>query len=157
MTTKNAPALYPFPLDRLFCFGTLQIPEVLEAVIDRRLHGTCACLPGYTAFQVRRAGYPGLLRSPGGKTPGILYRDLAPMELDMLDRFEGGLYRRQPGVVVMCNGRRVQAWIYMIAAGRTKKLSGKPWRLDRFMQHEYGRFMRRFVMERRALYAPEEG
>ena len=78
------------------------------------------------------------------------------MELNVLDRFEGRLYRRQPQVIVKDSGQRIQAWVYMVAPGRQKRVTAKPWHLDRFLRTEYHRFMRRFVMDRRVLYARED-
>jgi gamma-glutamylcyclotransferase (GGCT)/AIG2-like uncharacterized protein YtfP len=124
----------------------------MEAVIGRRLEGAGACLPGYAAFQVRQAEYPGLVRSPGGCANGRLYQDVTAAELDILDRFEGNLYRRRHQIVIMNNGMRVQAWTYMVAEGREKQVSAKPWSLERFMRTEFHRFMRRFVADRRDQY-----
>ena len=126
----------------------------MEAVIGRRAHGLHACLPGYVARRVRRAEYPGLVRCPTEKACGRLYRDITAGELDVLDRFEGCLYRRRRQPVVLYGGRRVQAWTYMVAKGREKKVSGKPWHLNRFMRTDYARFMQRFVEDRRAQYRP---
>ena len=153
----KAPAAPSESHHRLFCYGTLQIPAVLEAVIGHRLQGIRAALPGYAAFQVRRAEYPGLIRSPGHKTPGRLYRNVTPTELGVLDRFEGRLYRRQHQIVVNDNGRRIQAWVYMVVPGRQKQVTARPWHLERFMRTEYHRFMRRFVRDRRVLYAQDNG
>ena len=141
---------------RLFCYGTLQIPVVLEAVIGRGLQGVDAWLPGYAAFQVRQAEYPGLVRSPGDCAGGRLYLDVTAKELAVLDRFEGRLYRRRHQIVVMNNGMRVQAWAYMVAAGREKQLTATPWSLERFMHTAFHRFMRRFVADRRDQYASNE-
>ena len=156
MTTATTPTANPAPCHGLFCFGTLQIPTVLEAVIGRRLQGARAFLHGYIALQVCGAEYPGLHRAPGQKTPGRLYRDVTPQELDVLDRFEGPLYRRRYQFVSKNNGQRTQAWTYMMAAGRQNQLTKTPWHLDRFMRTEYPRFMRRFVRNRRFLYEPED-
>ena len=142
---------------RLFCYGTLQIPAVLEAVIGRRLMGSRARLCGYTARQVRLAEYPGLVKSPNAITCGRLYRDVSPIELNVLDRFEGRLYRRCQHVVVTDSGRRIRAWVYMVAAGQGKKVTGRPWRLERFLRTEYHHFMQRFVKERHHLYARDDG
>lgn len=140
---------------RLFCYGTLQIPAVLEAVIGHRLRGIRAVLPGYAACQVRRAEYPGLVRSPGNNTSGRLYRHVTLEELTVLDRFEGPLYHRRHHVVIDDSGRRIQAWVYMVAPGRQNQVSARPWQLERFMRTDYKRFMRRFVQDRRILFAPE--
>jgi len=155
MATTTDPTGNPGFDHRLFCYGTLQIPAVLEAVIGHRLRGLRAVLPGYAACQVRRAEYPGLLRSPGNKTIGRLYNNVTPIELKVLDRFEGRLYRRRHQIVFKENGRRIQAWVYMVAPGREKQVTTKPWYLDRFLRTEYHRFMRRFVLDRRLLYTRE--
>jgi hypothetical protein len=78
-----------------------------------------------------------------------------PRELTVLDRFEGRLYRRTGRVVTLPNGRRVRAWVYMLASGRNNMLTRTPWQLRDFRHHRYRRFMERFVRERRALYAPQ--
>lgn len=143
-------------LQRLFCYGTLQLPAVVQAVIGRPLQGLRAALPGYGAFHVLRAEYPGLQRSRGLTTRGVLYRDVTPAELAVLDLFEGALYRRRRQIVRTENGQRVQAWTYMVAAGHHRQLTAVPWRLERFMRSQYPRFMRRFVVDRRAHYAPQQ-
>jgi gamma-glutamylcyclotransferase (GGCT)/AIG2-like uncharacterized protein YtfP len=139
---------------RLFCYGTLQLPAVMEAVIGRRLRGGRAVLAGYGAFQVRCAEYPGLLRLPGQTAWGVLYDDLSLVELGALDRFEGAQYERRAHAVQRIDGRRVQAWVYMIAAGHYGQLTTVPWYLGRFRRSAYQRFMKRFVENRGFLYEP---
>jgi hypothetical protein len=85
-------------------------------------------------------------------TAGRLYQDVTPDEIAVLDRFEGRLYRRRPQVVLLDNGRRTRAWVYMVAAGQRNRVSPTPWRLDRFLRTEYHRFMQRFVEDRRHQY-----
>ena len=138
----------------LFCYGTLQIPAVIQAVIGRRFKGRSAELPGYAAFQVRQAEYPGLCRAPGRSAPGQLYFDLTPGELAILDRFEGRLYRRRWLAVRMRDGRRRGAWVYVVQPARRRHLVRSPWDLREFRQRRYRRFMRRFVQNRRAVFAP---
>jgi gamma-glutamylcyclotransferase (GGCT)/AIG2-like uncharacterized protein YtfP len=140
---------------RLFCYGTLQIPAVLEAVLGHPLQGRPAGLPGYTAFRIRGETYPGLAPRRESTTPGRLYVDVAPSDLLVLDRFEGYLYRRTARVVSLPNGRRVRAWVYLLAAGRENMLVPSPWRLGAFLRTGYQRFMQRFVRDRRALYVSE--
>ena len=111
-------------------------------------------LAGYGAFQVRRAEYPGLLRFPGQTAWGVLYDDLSLAELGILDRFEGGQYERRAHAVQRIDGRRVQAWVYMVAIGHYGQLTAVPWQLERFRRSAYQRFMKRFVQNRRFLYEP---
>jgi gamma-glutamylcyclotransferase (GGCT)/AIG2-like uncharacterized protein YtfP len=152
MAAERLTAMHDKPRHRLFCYGTLQLPTVLEAVIGRRLQGCRAFLVDHGAFRVHQAEYPGLRRSPGRQTWGILYGDVTGGELDVLDRFEGPLYRRQPQVVSKCGGQRVRAWVYKVAPGRNPRVSSTPWHLHRFMRGGYRRFMKRFVIDRRTFY-----
>ena len=153
-TDNQTPAPQTSLRQPLFCYGTLQLPAVLEAVIGRRLQGVRAALAGYGVFRIRRAEYPGLLRLPGQIAWGLLYDDLSPAELGILDRFEGVQYERRAQAVQRIDGRRVQAWVYMVAAGRRRQLTAVPWRLQRFRRSAYRRFMKRFVTDRRFLYEP---
>ena len=125
---------------RLFCYGTLQLPAVLDAVIGRRLQGVRSALAGYGTFRIRRAEYPGLLRRPGQTAWGLLYDDLSPLELGILDRFEGNQYERRAQAVQRVDGRRVQAWVYMVAARRHGQLTAVPWQLEHFRRSVYPRF-----------------
>ena len=155
MMTEPPTTIHAQPGQHLFCYGTLQIPAVLEAVIGRSLCGIQATLPGYGAFKIRRAEYPGLLPSPFLATRGMLYRDVTIPELQILDRFEGRLYQRRRRVIVKDNGQRAHTWVYTMAAGKSRQLTRTPWDFQRFMQVEYRRFMKRFVTDRRAEYVQE--
>jgi gamma-glutamylcyclotransferase (GGCT)/AIG2-like uncharacterized protein YtfP len=122
-------------------------------VIGRALHGASASLQGFAVLHIRGEVYPGIVPSPGSTAPGKLYRDVTLPELEVLDRFEGGLYRRERRIVTVDSGQRTGAWVYRVAAGRKNMLTARPWLLDRFLRTGYQRFLRRFVRDRRALYA----
>jgi len=139
---------------RLFCYGTLQIPAVMHAVVGRSPRGLKALLPGYTAFRVRGAEYPGVAVAPGQATPGKLYRALSSGELQTLDRFEGPLYQRRSAPVRLADGRRCQAWIYLVAQAKTSRLSRQRWHLEVFRRTLQNRFMQRFVWGRRMVFHP---
>jgi len=67
--------------------------------------------------------YPGLVAAPGepARVRGEVYRLIAASALADLDRYEGcdplaparGLYRRERAEVVLDDGRRVAAWVYV--------------------------------------------
>jgi gamma-glutamylcyclotransferase (GGCT)/AIG2-like uncharacterized protein YtfP len=69
------------------------------------------------------ADYPGLVAAPGesARVRGEVYRLIAPSALADLDRYEGcdpvdparGLYRRARAEVVLDDGRKVAAWVYL--------------------------------------------
>ena len=137
----------------LFCYGTLQVPAVMQAVTGRVHNGISARLPGYARFCVKDAEYPGIVPSKTDETDGILYDDITAMELAILDRFEGELYTRKMTRVLLEDGSRAEAWTYVIAEGQQTRLTGQPWRLDRFLESGLSRFMRSHVEDRRKDYA----
>ena len=138
----------------LFCYGTLQIPVVIEAVIGRRFQGRKAELDGFTAFEVRRAEYPGIRPTPHRTTRGKIYFGLTPGELVILDRFEGLLYQRRRLVVRTRDGRRRGVWTYVVKPGRYQRLTATLWRQRDFRRRRFRRFMQRFVVDRRNVFAP---
>lgn len=142
------------PAIRLFCYGTLQLPAVLQAVIGRTLDGRTAWLPGYSACRVRGAGYPGLRPAGGSVTPGRLYEGLTPRELAVLDRFEGALYSRRPVTVRSDRGRWQSAWCYLVAAQGLAALTDESWRLEDFSRQGLAAFMAQFVEARRPVFHP---
>ncbi len=138
----------------LFCYGTLQIPAVMHAVVGRRFKGRRAKLAGYGAFQVRRAEYPGLRPDPSRVTRGQVYFDLSPTELEILDRFEGALYQRRRLTVRLGDGRRRGVWTYVVRPARQRRLAPVLWNRRDFLRRRYRRFMQRFVQDRRPVFDP---
>ncbi len=139
---------------KLFCYGTLQIPAVIEAVVGRRFKGQAAALAGYAAYAVRGAEYPGIRSTPTHTTRGQVYFGLTPGELSILDRFEGLLYQRQRLVVRTCDGRRRGVWTYVVKPARNKQLSAALWCPRDFRRRRLRRFMQRFVTDRRHVFDP---
>lgn len=86
----------------LFAYGTLQDPDVLGAVLGRpvdmsRLRPATA--PGYRAVFYPGRVYPALIRAPQATPAGLVVADLSPLDLAVLDAFEGDEYRRETIVV----------------------------------------------------------
>ena len=133
----------------LFCYGTLQVPAVMQAVTGRAHNGIPARLPGYARFCVKGADYPGIVLSKTHETDGILYDDISALELAVLDRFEGESYTRRMTRVLLEDGSWTKAWTYVITEGQEGQLTGQPWLLDRFLESGLGRFMRSYVEGRR--------
>ncbi|MDF7799646.1 gamma-glutamylcyclotransferase [Pontiellaceae bacterium B1224] len=78
----------------LFAYGTLMWPDVLEAVMGRRLNGEKATLSGYTRRRVKGQHYPAVFQASEESVEGILYTGLTGKEFQCLDAFEGVEYER---------------------------------------------------------------
>jgi gamma-glutamylcyclotransferase (GGCT)/AIG2-like uncharacterized protein YtfP len=123
-------------MDRVFTYGTLQVPEVMEAVTGRAFPSEAAVLDGYARFIVRRQAYPGILAAPGAATPGRVYADVDAGSLRRLDRFEGDLYERRRVSVSVAGGECLAAETYVVPATRRHCLSAEPWDIERFIAEE---------------------
>ena len=120
--------------NRLFCYGTLQIPEVMKAVTGRKYPGINARLPGYAIYRVKDAEYPGVINAPDNETSGVLYRGLSDEDLAVLDLFEGELYERRLLEVNSEDGKSYHAWVYVVSPKNKKYLTTETWHLKAFMK-----------------------
>lgn len=94
---------------RLFCYGTLEFPPILEAVAGRRFPGRAAVLPGYRRLAVRGQVFPGIVAQAGAEVGGTLYRGLSNAHLRRLDAYENAFYRRRRSLASGVDLRRAGA------------------------------------------------
>jgi gamma-glutamylcyclotransferase (GGCT)/AIG2-like uncharacterized protein YtfP len=111
----------------LFAYGTLMDPEILTAVTGHARRGCPARLAGYRRFLVRGTQYPAVVPAMGRRVSGILYRGVSRRDWSRLDRFEGGLYRRQLVRVQIEGGGWVSATVYVLRDEHRQLLSNRPW------------------------------
>ncbi len=140
-------------MNRLFCYGTLQVPQVIQAVTGHTYSGIKAALPGYAIYRVINAEYPGIVHSPGSSTEGILYDNVSDADLKVLDLFEGEFYRRQMLEVSLEDHAFRPAWVYVIAEQHLGILSEERWSLTDFLENGLARFMKGYVDARRGKYS----
>lgn len=140
-------------MNRLFCYGTLQVPEVIRAVTGRTYTGRQAILNGYAIYKVKDAEYPGIIRSADGVVKGIVYNNVSDHDLEVLDLFESDLYRRQLLEVNLEDSNSCNAWCYVIRDSNKSLLTGKTWRLEDFLEHGLESFMSGYVEGRRQVYS----
>ena len=118
---------------RVFTYGTLQIPGVMEAVTGRKFENTMAMLSDYARFSVRGQVFPGVIPKQGEKVEGRIYFNLNETDLILLDTFEDYLYERRP-VDVVCNNEIVTAQLYVVHEKYYSLLSPQPWDINTFTQ-----------------------
>jgi hypothetical protein len=144
----------PFDADmRLFTYGILMVPAVMETVVGRRPDGSAAVLAGFARYRILGEEFPGLVVSPGAMTDGVVYDGIDRHDLALTDRFEGAWYERVL-VKVSRAGIRVDAHVYVIRQEYRDILSAEPWDLERFAKH--GRKISRARAVVRRLTAPRE-
>lgn len=122
-------------MDRpLFVYGTLADSELLGAVLGRPVLGPtqlAAIAPGFAALchgEVRRAA---LARVPGGAADGLVIVGLSAFEMDLLDAYLDGDYRRSI-IAVMIEEELHEADAYLPA--RPPPQGAAPWSLMQWQQ-----------------------
>ena len=133
----------------LFAYGTLQLPDILEAVLGLRWQGAPALLPGYARYRVRGKPYPAIVPEPGGNVAGLLYPGVRAAELEHLDRYEGELYERH-ALSVRVDGATRAAVAYVLGEQHRALLSNESWELGAFEREHLTEYLRTISGTRRA-------
>ena len=140
--------------DHFFAYGTLEIPEVMQAVTGRRFEPVDARLPDHARHMLAERIYPGVVPEPGAETTGCLYRDLDADSFAALDRFEGRIYTRRRLSVRTNDGAACDAFVYVLNDAERHLLRDEQWSRERFREihlHDYLRACRAFRAEELAL------
>ena len=89
----------------VFTYGSLMFPAVWTRVVSASYRSVAATLPGFRRQRVRGEDYPALERvakeDRRATVDGILYLDVSPGDLALLDAFEGEDYRRIEATVAV--------------------------------------------------------
>lgn len=136
---------------RLFVYGTLMVPELVEALTGSRPRSRPAVLEGFERRGVRGEVYPAVVPAPGGRVSGRVLDRFSASRLPFLDAFEGPEYRRSAHPVRLADGRRVIAWCWSWAPDRRRPLEAGPWDMDAFLADALTDYLRRCRRLGRAL------
>src|SRR5688572_10417037 len=117
-------------LDRVFCYGTLCVPEIMHGITGREISAEPAVLDDYACYIVRYQYYPAAVPMAGASITGLLYRGLTPHEVSLLDRYEGTEYRRVRVSVTTDSDRQAQAWVYIIRPQYEARLSDRKFNME---------------------------
>jgi gamma-glutamylcyclotransferase (GGCT)/AIG2-like uncharacterized protein YtfP len=127
----------------LFTYGTLCLPEVMQAVTGRVFATEHARLDGYRCRLLRRRVYPGMIRAPNDSTRVLLHYDVDAQLLARIDAFEGGYYRRETVLVVREDGSEVAAFAYVMVVSLQRLLSDRSWDEAEFRLKHLQQYLRR--------------
>ncbi len=120
--------------DRLFAYGTLQIPEVMEAVTGRSWKWRDAIAHGFARCLLKNASYPGMVSEKNAITTGRLYEGLDPEAWNLLDQFEDPVYQRKHIEIVTEGQERAKVFAYLLPLHEAHRLTGHPWEMNVFVQ-----------------------
>ncbi len=130
---------------RLFCYGTLQYPEIMQQVSGVHAAGLPVVLENYGCYTVRGEMFPGIVPEPGAYTRGVVYNGLGEAQLRRLDEFEGDFYQRQRVVVSDADERPLQTWAYVVRPDARTVLTDEHWDKGLFELLHRQQFLRRLT------------
>ena len=126
----------------LFTYGTLEIPEVMEAVTGKAWASAEARAKGFAKFLLNGRIYPGMTAAPGAICSGRIYYHIDRRTLEVLDAFEDEVYTRERIEVEVEGGRPLQAYAYLILPQDRACLTSTPWKPDEFMAKHLARYLK---------------
>lgn len=116
------------------------VPQLMGRVSGFRHPGEPALLHGYRRRRLYGELYPGIVRWPGDRVEGLLYRGLGTAQLEALDAFEGAIYRRLV-VEVETGARRCVAQVYALRDDCRHLLGDREWSLQGFVSDGLSSFV----------------
>lgn len=131
----------------VFTYGTLMFPEVWRAVVGKEFETAAATAANFAIYYVRDAVYPGIIATPSGTVPGLVYFDVDAESLARLDVFEGVDYHRQPIEVTRTDNVQIlSADAYVIPPANSHLLTDESWSAREFAARgELARFVARYA------------
>jgi len=130
-------------MNHCFTYGSLMCEDIFTAVTGLEATGIEARLDGYSRHPVIGADYPGIRLAAAASVPGRLYIDLPALAIERLDRFEGDEYRRETVSVILADGSRSDAWVYVFDTTQHHRLGDTAWDFERFLRTGKAQFMQR--------------
>ena len=137
-TMSHLPTAVTF---HVFTYGSLVVPEVMEAVTGRQFQYAESLLPEFERFVLKGQSYPGIIHTGHGSTVGRVYFDIDDESLERLDHFEDDYYVRQIVDVETLDHPELKAFTYVIPLDQRDLLSDDPWDESRFVAESLEAFL----------------
>ena len=110
------------PVNNLFAYGTLMCDDIMRTVAGCLPLSVSGTLRGYQCVKVRNATYPAIVGNETGVVHGILYQAIPAAAWEMLDRFEGDMYKRTPVTIETDGDGSRMAFVYICKPAFLKNL-----------------------------------
>lgn len=125
----------------LFAYGTLMSPEVWSSVVVGNYQSRQSVLHGYARYALKGRLYPAMIRQKGRMVKGLVFQDISPDDILLLDDFEGEAYYREH-VEVMTNERKIiKCQTYIATSVLDEILLSDPWDHEVFRKNHLADFM----------------
>lgn len=116
----------------LFAYGTLMSEEIIKAVIGFVPEKKQGTISGFRRYAIKNAHYPGVKPAESSSVEGVVYLSIDREAWRRLDLFEGNMYYRREVVVVLDDGVRTEAEVYVVKPEFISSLADHDWSFSRF-------------------------
>ena len=103
------------------------LAEVMEIVAGQLPERRAGVLAGFRRGKLRGRLYPGLVPDAAARVEGVLWEGLDATALARIDRFEGALYERQHGEVMLPAAERRATHVYVLVPAQRSLLLERDW------------------------------
>ena len=125
----------------VFTYGTLEIPEVMEAVTGQTFPSVDATAHGFVRYLLNEKIYPGMKVEAHASTFGRVYLNVDEQSLRILDEFEDEIYERKLIEVIIRTGGSCRAFAYLIPHLAYQTLSSEPWNKEEFLSKYFDTYV----------------
>jgi gamma-glutamylcyclotransferase (GGCT)/AIG2-like uncharacterized protein YtfP len=137
-------------MKKIFAYGLLQYPELLQALIGKALPIAPASLPGYRRRSLHHPEISSVamaVKEVGQCIEGVVIANVDRQSLAILDAFEmldQGWYSRRSVTVQMDDGTEQQAELYCVGPLAHDNIGGD-WPEEQFCQAHYQHYIDRII------------
>ena len=130
---------------RLFVYGTLMMPALLQAVCGRSFAPRPATLDAYARHRLHAQVYPAIVPNNGAAVTGLLCEGIDGPLWQRLDDWEGEFYTRRRVTVCDDTGALLDAQTYVLAGAYYHLLSSEAWSPKEFERLHLTRYLARWA------------
>lgn len=119
------------PEQKLFCYGSLMLPDLREHLIQKKSNQSAAIEKGFRRFKVRQRTYPGLIAEGKSEVRGVIIYPLDLDDFEKLDEYEGlEYYRSEIEVLNEDSGKLEMVQAYLYNKTYTQNITDQSWDLS---------------------------
>lgn len=128
---------------KVFAYGTLIVPSVMQAVTGQTYAYDVAKLPGYARYIIKGQVFPGIVAAENDSVDGIVYHDIDTTTLQRLDEFESDVYVREEVLLTLENNHQVPAFTYVMSRKHEFLLTDRAWDIEVFNKKHLADYLKK--------------
>ncbi len=125
----------------IFVYGPLMFPEIIQAIIGRKISFRAGLLRGYVRVGVRDQPQAAMIPFPDTSTQGLVYLEVDKVALKNMDVYLGKFFDRVEVNIETDGGEWIEAETHVFKLSKRKLLSSKPWDEDEFRRKHLSKFI----------------